>query len=319
MEIKLSKKQEQNKDKKIAKLSTDSKQTIIGYLFISPWLIGFLLLTLWPMVQSLYLSFTRYSLLDTPKWIGLTNYSNIFFNDPLFTKSLSVTFAFVLIAVPLKLMFSLFVATLLNKDVRGMSFYRTAIYFPSLIGGSIAVSILWRNIFGIDGYANLILGIFGVAKIAWIADPSTALGTLILLNVWQFGATMIIFLAGLKSVPKDLYEAASIDGAGKVRTFFNVTIPMLSSVIFFNLILGIIGAFQMFNSAFIITQGGPANATLLYALFLYNKAFKSFKMGYASSLAWILLVIIAVFTAINFLASKYWVFYEDDSTGGKRK
>ncbi|WP_338552377.1 sugar ABC transporter permease [Paenibacillus sp. KS-LC4] len=290
---------------------------IAGYVFISPWLIGFLLLTLWPILQSFYLSFTDYSLLDSPTWTGTDNYESIFTKDRLFIKSLTVTFTFVLLAVPIKLFFSLMVAILLNKKVRGLNWYRTAIYFPSLIGGSIAVSALWRNMFGLDGYVNHVLGWFGIEGIGWISNPDTALGTLILLNAWQFGSTMVIFLAGLKQIPKDLYESASVDGASKLRQFFKITIPMLSPVMFFNLVLGIINAFQMFTSAFIITQGGPANGTYMYVLFLYEKAFKQYEMGYASALAWILLVIIAAFTAINFLVSKYWVFYESD--GGKAK
>lgn len=292
-------------------------QNVAGYVFISPWLIGFLLLTLWPILQSFYLSFTDYSLLDSPTWVGPRNYSEILQSDKLFLKSLTVTFVFVLLAVPIKLFFSLMVAILLNKDIKGMNVYRTAIYFPSLIGGSIAVSALWRNMFGMDGYINHVLGWFGITGIGWISNPNTALGTLILLNAWQFGSTMVIFLAGLKQIPKDLYESASVDGASSIRKFFSITIPMLSPVMFFNLVLGIINSFQMFTSAFVITAGGPANSTYMYVLFLYDKAFKQFQMGYASALAWILLVIIGVFTALNFIVSKYWVFYE--SEGGKSK
>jgi multiple sugar transport system permease protein len=292
-------------------------QNTAGYVFISPWLIGFLLLTLWPILQSLYLSFTEYSLLDSPNWVGTDNYSTIFTSDRLFLKSLVVTFTFVLFAVPIKLMFSLLVAMLLNKNIKGMSFYRTLIYFPSLIGGSIAVAALWRNMFGLEGYINYILGWFGIEGIGWISNPDTALSTLILLNAWQFGSTMVIFLAGLKQIPRDLYESASVDGAGVFSKFFKITIPMLSPVMFFNLVLGIINAFQMFTSAFVITNGGPANATYMYVLFLYDKAFKQYQMGYASALAWIRLVIIGLFTLINFMVSKYWVHYEAE--GGKSK
>lgn len=301
--------------KKNRRLNKNGQHHLAGYVFISPWLIGFLLLTLWPILQSFYLSFTDYSLLDAPSWVGTDNYTEIFTKDRLFVKSLAVTFIFVLLAVPIKLFFSLMVAILLNKNIRGMNGYRTALYFPSLIGGSVAVAALWRNMFGIDGYINSILGWFGIQGIGWISNPDTALGTLILLSAWQFGSTMVIFLAGLKQIPKDLYESASVDGAGAVRKFFNITIPMLSPVMFFNLVLGIINAFQMFTAAFVITSGGPANATYMYVLFLYEKAFKHYQMGYASALGWILLVIVAAFTAINFVVSKYWVFYE--SEGGK--
>ncbi len=288
-----------------------------GYVFISPWLIGFLLLTLWPIGQSFYLSFTEYSLLEDPVWTGTANYAKIFTDDSTFRKSLSVTFMFVLFSVPLKLFFSLMVAMALNKSIRGMNIYRTAIYFPSLIGGSIAVAALWRNMFGLDGYVNQVLAWFGIEGVGWISNPDTALGTLILLNTWQFGSTMVIFLAGLKQVPGELYESASVDGAGKFRKFISITLPMLSPVMFFNLVLGIIGSFQTFTSAFIITKGGPINSTYMYALFLYEKAFKHYQMGYASALAWILLTIVALLTLINFAASRYWVFYESD--GGKTK
>ncbi|MFC4306375.1 carbohydrate ABC transporter permease [Cohnella boryungensis] len=288
-----------------------------GYVFISPWLIGFLLLTLWPIGQSFYLSFTDYPLLSDPVWSGLANYKKIFTNDDDFVQSLTVTFTFVLISLPLKLIFSLLVAMLLNKKLKGMHFYRTAIYFPSLIGGSIAVSLLWRNMFGVDGYVNEVLSWFGIQGTGWISNPDTALSTLILLNIWQFGSTMVIFLAGLKQIPQELYESASVDGATKLRKFFHITLPMLSPVMFFNLILGIIGSFQMFTAALIITKGGPMHSTYMYAMFLYEKAFKHFQMGYASALAWILLVIVAVITALNFAASRYWVFYESDGRGGK--
>ncbi|QHT63767.1 sugar ABC transporter permease [Paenibacillus lycopersici] len=290
---------------------------LAGYVFISPWLIGFLFLTLWPIAQSFYLSFTEYSLLDAPVWTGTANYANIFTNDSTFTKSLSVTFVFVLVSVPLKLFFSLLVAMALSRNIRGMNVYRTAIYFPSLIGGSIAVAALWRNMFGLDGYVNQVLAWFGIQGVGWISNPDTSLGTLILLNTWQFGSTMVIFLAGLKQIPQELYESASVDGAGRFRKFVGITLPMLSPVMFFNLVLGIIGSFQTFTSAFIITKGGPINSTYVYALFLYDKAFKHYQMGYASALAWILLGIVAALTALNFLASRYWVFYESD--GGKAR
>lgn len=287
------------------------RENFLGYVFILPWLFGFLLLTLWPMLQSFYLSFTDYNLFDSPHWVGLDNYIDMFTKDNLFVDSLGRTFKFVIFVVPLKLVFSLIVAMLLNRSLRGMSIYRTMIYLPSLIGSSIAVSVLWRNMFGLDGYINIIMEFLGLPKQAWIANPNLALNTIILLSVWQFGSTMIIFLGGLKQIPNELYESASIDGAGVFRRFWSITLPMLSPTIFFNLILGIIQAFQQFNSAFIVTKGGPAYATYLYALMLYEKAFVHYRMGYASGLAWILLIIIAIFTAANFLLSKYWVFYDD--------
>ncbi|MFD0681552.1 MULTISPECIES: carbohydrate ABC transporter permease [unclassified Paenibacillus] len=294
------------------KLKNHNQAALAGYLFISPWLIGFLFLTLWPMLQSLYYSFTDFSLLEPAKWIGLDNYKEMS-KDRFFYNSLKVTFAYVLFSVPAKLFVALMVAMLMNRKIRGISFYRTFIYLPSLIGGSIAVAILWKNIFGIDGFVNHIVPLFGIDAKNWIGTPETSLGTLILLRCWQFGSAMIIFLAGLKQIPNELYEASSVDGASKLRQFFNITLPMLSPVILFNVIMGVIQAFQMFTSAFIITNGGPLNSTEVYALYLYQKAFTSFHMGYASALAWVLLIIIGIATSINFIASKYWVFYETEA------
>ncbi|MFE5324504.1 carbohydrate ABC transporter permease [Paenibacillus sp. NPDC056579] len=289
---------------------------LAGYLFISPWLLGLFLLTLWPMFQSMYYSFTKFTLLDTPEWIGLRNYERIFQDDDTFRQSLKVTLLFVVLSVPLKLFSALMVAMLLNKKIKGISIYRTLIYLPSLIGSSIAVAVLWKNIFGIDGFINKLLNVFGIQGISWISSPGTALGTLILLVAWQFGSSMVIFLAGLKQVPTELYEASSVDGASKVRQFFQITLPMLSPVLLFNLVLQTIGSFQMFTQAFIITKGGPVNSTYMYALYLYDRAFARYDMGYASALAWILLVIIGIATALIFASSKYWVFYE---TEGSRK
>lgn len=297
---------------------------LTGYLFITPWLIGFLLLTLYPMGMSLYYSFTNYTLMDEPHWIGLRNFERIFFDDEDFVQALRVTFKFVLISVPIKLISALLVAMLLNKKIKGISIFRTIIYFPSLIGTSIAVAMLWRNIFSFDGIINKFLGYFGIKGIAWITDPKTALSTLIILIVWQFGSSMIIFLAGLKQISQELYEAASVDGAGKIRKFFNITLPILSPVILFNLIMQVIGSFQMFTQAFVITNvngngGGPLKSTFMYAIYLYERAFGRYMLGYASALAWILLIIIGIATAAIFLSSKYWVFYETSTGGGKRK
>ena len=285
---------------------------VAGYLFLSPWLIGLLLLTFWPMAQSLYFSFTKYSLLETPVWFGLGNYERILTADAAFAQSLKVTLLFVLFSVPLKLSAALLVAILLKQNIRGMSFYRTMIYLPSLIGTSIAVSILWKNIFAKDGLFNQFLALFGIQGVSWITNPNTALSTLVLLVVWQFGSSRVIFLAGLKQISSELYEAASVDGAGRFRQFFNITIPLLSPVILFNLVLQTIGSFQMFTQAFIITEGGPINSTYMYALYLYDRAFGRLQMGYASALAWILLVMIAVCTALIFLSSRYWVHYENE-------
>ncbi|MEK8128516.1 sugar ABC transporter permease [Paenibacillus filicis] len=298
------------------KLKNHNHAALAGYLFIGPWLLGFLFLTLWPMLQSLYYSFTDFSLLEPAKWIGLDNYKEMS-TDRFFYNSLKVTFVYVLLSVPAKLFVALMVAMLMNRKIRGISFYRTLIYLPSLIGGSIAVAILWKNIFGLDGFVNHIVPLLGIDAKNWIGTPGTALGTLIILRCWQFGSAMIIFLAGLKQIPNELYEASSVDGASKLRQFFTITLPMLSPVILFNLIMGVIQSFQMFTSAFVITNGGPLNSTEVYALYLYQKAFTSFDMGYASALAWVLLIIIGIATSINFIASKYWVFYEAEAGDAK--
>ncbi len=282
-----------------------------GYFFLAPWLIGLLGLTIIPMFTSLYLSFTRYNILNPATFTGLDNYMRIF-SDRRFMQSISVTFRFVLISVPLRMGFALFIAMLLNRKIRGLNFYRAVYYVPSLLGGSVAISILWRQIFNKEGLVNDILNSIGIEGLNWIANPRTALYTLILLMVWQFGSSMLIFLAALKQVPKSLYESAEIDGAGKVRKFINITIPMITPMILFNLIMTVIGAFQAFTPAFIISNGtgGPLSSTLLFSLYLYKRGFTFFQMGYASALAWILLIIIAIFTGIIFWSSKRWVFYE---------
>lgn len=292
---------------------------LAGYLFISPWLIGFLALTAYPMLLSLYYSFTDYTLMKPIEWVGLDNYERIIMADDKFAQSLKLTFYYVLASVPLKLIAALMVALLLKRAVRGISVYRTAIYFPSLIGASIAVSLLWKNIFGVDGFFNKVLGFFGIPGTGWVTNPDTALWSLIVLSVWQFGSSMVIFLAGLKQIPNDLYEASAVDGAGKLKQFFKITLPMLSPTLFFNLIMGVINSFQMFTPAYVITGGGPMNSTYVYALYLYERAFSRYQLGYSSSLAWIMLILIVAAAVIINLTSKYWVFYESESQGGKRK
>lgn len=290
---------------------------IAGYLFISPWLIGFIVLTAYPLLLSLYYSFTNYTLLRPIEWVGTKNYANIFSSDPKFEESLRATFQYVIASVPLKLIAALLIALLLNKAIRGIGVYRTAIYFPSLIGGSIAVSMLWRNIFGVEGIFNKIIAAFGFEGKGWITSPDTAMSTLVLLAVWQFGSAMVIFLAGLKQIPNDLYEASSVDGANQFVQFFRITLPMLSPIIYFNLIMGVINAFQMFTSAFVITNGGPMNSTYVYALYLYERAFSRYQLGYSSALAWIMLVIIVIASLIIAGTSRYWVFYETETEGRK--
>ncbi|WP_285026252.1 sugar ABC transporter permease [Plantibacter sp. ME-Dv--P-122b] len=283
-----------------------------AFVFLLPWLLGLAVITLIPIIASLYLSFTDYSLLESPNWIGIENYLRMF-EDPRLLNSLRVTFTYVLVGTPLQLILALLVAMLLDKGIRGLPIYRSVFYLPSLLGASVAVAILWRQMFGTSGLVNQFLSLFGIEGMGWISNPDTALSTIILLHVWTFGAPMIIFLAGLRQIPAMYYEAAQVDGAGAFKRFFHITLPLLSPIIFFNLVLGIIGAFQSFTQAFIVSggSGGPSDSTMFYTLYLYQRGFANFDMGYASAMAWLLLLIIAAFTAINFIASKYWVFYDD--------
>jgi ABC-type sugar transport systems, permease components len=284
-----------------------------GYLFLLPWFIGFFGLTIGPILTSLYLSFTHFDLLTAPRWAGVENYVRMFTNDPKFAASMRVTFIFVIFSVPLKLAFALGVALLLNRGMRGLPIYRALFYLPSLLGASVAIAILWRQIFAGNGLVNQVLANFGIIGPSWISNPNTSLWTLIILAIWQFGSPMIIFLAGLRQIPQDMYEAASLDGAGKWRQFWKITLPMLTPVVFFNAIIQTIEAFKSFTPSFIISggTGGPINSTLFYTLYLYNEAFGFFRMGYASALAWVLLIIVAAFTAFSFLTSKFWVHYDD--------
>jgi multiple sugar transport system permease protein len=281
-------------------------------IFLAPWFLGLIVITAGPMVASGYLSFTDYSLLEAPQWIGLENYTRMF-EDPRLLNSLAVTFRYVFVSVPLQLAAALGLALLLDKGLRGLAFYRSVFYLPSLLGGSVAVALLWRQVFGADGLVNQFLALFGIEGQGWVSHPDYALDTLIILNVWTFGAPMVIFLAGLRQIPQMYYEAASIDGASKFRQFRSITVPLLTPIIFFNLVLQVINAFQTFTQANIISggTGGPADSTMVYTLYLYQKGFSSLDMGYASAMAWLLLAIVAGMTAVNFFASKYWVFYND--------
>jgi len=284
-----------------------------GYLFLLPWLIGLVVITIGPMIASLYLSFTNYSLIQAPKWIGLDNYVRML-GDERLHNSLRVTFVYVFVSTPLQLIVALAIALLLNEGMRGLPFYRSVFYLPSMLGGSVAIAVLWRQMFEVDGLVNQVLRAFGFpATTSWIGDPSTALWTIILLHIWTFGSPMVIFLAGLRQIPGMYYEAASVDGASKWAQFRKITLPLLSPIIFFNLVLQIIGAFQAFTQAYVVSNGtgGPSDSTMFYTLYLYQRGFVQFQMGYAAAMAWLLLVIIAAFTAINFYFSKHWVFYGD--------
>ncbi|MBP1975789.1 sugar ABC transporter permease [Cohnella thailandensis] len=292
------------------------KTYLAGYAFLLPWLIGFLALTLGPIIASMYLSFTQYDLLTAPKWVGLDNYKTMFNDDFRLEDSVKVTFKYVLLSVPLKLAFALLLAIMLNQGLRMLHFYRTIYYIPSLLGGSVAISVLWKQVFDQEGIFNRMLAIFGIEGPAWISNPHYSIYSLIGLSIWQFGSVMIIFLAGLKQIPQELYEAATVDGAGIMRKFARITMPLLTPVIFFNLTITLIQSFQTFTKAFVISggTGGPINSTLLYSLYLYMKGFTFMEMGYASAMAWLLLAIIAAFTGVLFLTSRFWVFYSD---GGK--
>jgi multiple sugar transport system permease protein len=292
-------------------ISRQLRRDLVGLAFISPWLFGFLAFTCWPMAQSLWLSFTFYDLLTEPRWAGLENYQRLA-GDPRFLKSVRVTVTYVLWAVPFKLIAALAVAMLLAQKIRGVGIYRVAYYIPSLIGSSVAVAIMWRRLLGGDGPVNAFLGMLGIPGREWVAHPDTALWTLVGLAGWQFGSSMVIFLAGLKQIPNELYEASAVDGANRLQQFWRITIPMLSPVIFFNLIIQTIAAFQVFTQGFIITRGGPLDETLFYALYLYEKGFQSFEMGYASAMAWVLLVMIALTTVVLFKGVGRLIYYETD-------
>ncbi|MFI5840393.1 carbohydrate ABC transporter permease [Catenuloplanes sp. NPDC051500] len=293
-----------------------NREGLAGYVFLSPWLLGLMGITAIPMLLSLYLSFTDYSVFSTwddVEWIGLENYVTMFTNDPSFYRAITVTLVYALVMVPLKLAAALAVALLLNRAWRGVGLFRGLFYLPSLLGGSVALALVWSALFAGDGAVNEFLRFFGITGKAWVNDPDYALGTLIILGIWQFGAPMVIFLAGLKQVPVELYEAASVDGASPARQFWHVTMPMLSPVIFFNLVLETIRGFQSFTSAFVISNGngGPVDSTLLYTLYLYKRGFTEFDMGYASALAWVFLLAIGILTIVLFSTGRFWVHYAD--------
>lgn len=293
----------------------DGEDNLVGYAFIGLWLVGFLAFTIIPMLVSLYLSFTSYDGLSAPVWIGLRNYIDMLTNDPRFWTAFRNTIYYVIIYVPLRLSFALGVAMLFSRQSRMTSVYRTAYYLPSIIGGSMAVAVMWRSIFGSQGVINRIL--IGMNLItrptSWINWPTTAMWTLIALAVWQFGSPMLIFMAGLKEVPRSLYEAASVDGAKGYQRFFRITLPMLTPVIFFNLVMQSISGFLTFTQAYVITQGGPNDKTLLYVLYMFNNSFTYGKMGYGSAMAWLLLIFMSIITFFLFRSSSAWVYYESAS------
>jgi multiple sugar transport system permease protein len=287
----------------------------IGFLFLAPWLIGIAFFSVVPIILSFWFSFTDYDMFAAPRFTGVSNFIKMF-HDARFYHSLTITAKYVLFGVPLQLAFALFLAVILNDKLPGYHIFRAIYYIPSLLGGSVAIALLWKQIFGLEGILNkflLFLGFTQVNNISWMNMPETAVYTLVILLVWQFGSCMVIFVAGIQNIPDTLYEAAEIDGAGRAASFFKITFPLLTPIIFFNLIMQIIGAFQAFTPAFIITRGngGFKDSLLFYTLYLYRNGFVEYQMGYASALAWVLLALIGAVTAILFATSRFWVFYDD--------
>lgn len=292
------------------------EQGYMGFILILPWLIGFCIFKLYPFVSSLVYSFTDYDLFKgVQNVVGFQNYIDAF-TKPKNVKALQVTFTYAFMTVPLKLIFALFIAYILNFKIKGVGLFRTAYYVPSILGGSVAIAVLWKALFKNDGVINTILAMLGFESINFLADKSWALFIICLLRVWQFGSAMVLFLAALKGVPEDLYEAASIDGATKGRQFLSITIPLISPVIFYNLVTQLVQAFQEFNGPYIITNGGPRNATTLISVIVYNMAFKDYKVGMSSAMAWVMFVIVMVLTVIAFVSQKKWVYYSDDDGRG---
>lgn len=291
--------------------SSIQRRQRLGYLYIMPWVIGLLVLQLYPFVSSFLYSFTNSNLGGRFDFVGFRNYIQILTKDSEFWNSLKVTILFVFISVPGKIVFALLIAMLLNQNVKGVKSFRTLYYIPSIFGSSVAISIVWRMLFQTDGVINNLLGKLHIPSVLWLGTPGMALFTISLLSIWQFGSSMVIFLAALKQVPSELYDAAKVDGASSIRIFFQVTVPMITPMVFFNIVMQMINAFQEFTSAFVITDGGPLKGTYLFGMKLYNEAFRYFKIGYSSALAWIMFIVIMVFTFILFRSSKKWVYYSD--------
>ena len=282
----------------------------MGLVYILPWLIGMVFLTLYPFINALIISFTDYNLVRDPNFIGLANYTKLF-KDEDFLGTLTATLKYTVITVPLQLAFALFIAYILNFKLKGINFFRTAYYIPSLLGGNVAVAVLWRFLFQQDGLINRIIGVVGIQPVAWLSSPGGAMSVIIILKVWQFGSAMLIFLAALKDVPQDLYEAASVDGSTKLHSFIHITMPLITPTIFFNLVMQLVNAFQEFNGPYLVTGKGPLNATYLTSMYIYDNAFKYFNMGYASAASWILFLIIVAVTLILFATQDKWVYYSD--------
>jgi multiple sugar transport system permease protein len=291
-----------------------NKESTSGFIFALPFIIGFLMFLLVPMLMSLYYSFCDYNILTPPKFTGFSNYVRMFTGDETFIHSLKATFYFAFVSVPLKLIFALIVAMILEKNSKMSGFYRAAYYLPSIIGGSVAVAVLWKRMFTVDGTVNSLLQAVGIdSHRAWLGDTKTAIWVLIILTVWQFGSSMLVFLASLKQIPMDLYEAARVDGSGKINTFFRITLPLLTPTIFFNLVMQMINGFLAFTQSLIITQGKPMDTTLFYAVYMYQQSFQFNNAGYGAAMAWVMLVIIGIFTLVLFRTKRFWVYDAEDS------
>ena len=282
-----------------------------GLIFITPWIAGFLIFQAYPFISSFYYSFTDYSIFSDPEFAGLKNYRQLFTRDADFLQSIKVTLKYTLIAVPGKIIFALIVAMILNMKVRHVNLFRTLYYLPSILGGSVAISALWKLMFMKDGLVNSLLSAINIPAIDWLGSPHIALYTISLLQVWQFGSSMVLFLAALKQIPAEYYESASLDGASHWTKFWHITFPMITPIVFFNLIMQMINALQNFTSAFVITNGGPLKSTYLIGLKLYEEGFNNFKMGYASAISWVMFAMILVFTLLIFRSSSAWVYYQD--------
>ncbi len=294
-------------------MSMRLREELEAYLFLLPWILGFLVFLAGPLVASLYISLSNYNILQPPQLVGFANFGTMFTEDQLFLKSLRVTAVYTFVSVPLVVVSGYLVALLLNQNVRGLSLWRTIFYLPAVVSG-VAVAVMWLWVFNPDaGVVNSVLRSMGIEGPRWFTDPDWALGTLIVTSLWGIGGGMVIYLAGMQGVPSHLYEACELDGGGAWHRFRYVTLPMTTPVIFFNLLIGIIGSWQVFTNAFVITNGGPANSTLFYVLYLYRQGWQYYKMGYASALAWILFFIILLFTLVVFKSSG-WVYYESDQT-----
>lgn len=288
------------------------KKNLTGLALIAPWLLGICVFKLYPFITSFILSFTKYDIVGSPTFIGIANYVKLFTQDKVFLKSLFVTIRYVVISVPINLIVALLVAMVMNSKIKGIGIFRSAYYIPSILGGNIAIMILWKFLFSNTGLINQVIEMFGGSAISWFSSEYGTLFVIVLLHVWQFGSAMLIFLAALNEVPRELYEAAEMDGASKFRRFLSITLPTISPIIFFNLIMGMIGAIQEFNAPYMLTKGGPLRTTYFIGLYIYDNAYRLFNMGYASALSWVLFVIIMLLTALVFKSSSYWVYYSDE-------